>query len=117
MGATISNISHRITVQYIETAKYVLNHNNTRYPLLVDVDKISEFLYEETQWSISEFVEIDDIYWDFMKWLKRKYKTNKYNKKIFIDKLSKKRTIINNKVHHIKMANMSNMINSDIFRL
>lgn len=114
MGNTISSISQRITIQYIDTIKNILNHNNKKYPLLVDVDKISEFLCDKTEWSSSESIDISELYWEFMCWLKEKYKINNYNEEIFVSKLSKKRTIIDNKVCNIKM---SNMFDSDFLRL
>ena len=114
MGTSLSTISHRIRVEYIDTVKCLLNHNNPNYPLIVNVDKITEFLNEETQWSTSGSVNIDEIYWNFTQWLKRRYKINKYDKKIFIEKLSKQRKIVDGAVCHMKMVNMSN---SEIMRL
>lgn len=113
MGTVISKISHRITVEYIETAKIMLNHNKKLLPLIVDVDKISEFLHDDTAWSTSGFLHVDKLYWEFMCWLRRKHSLQTYNKKIFIEKLSKKRTIINNHVQHIKLTNI---VNEDVLR-
>jgi hypothetical protein len=82
--------------------------------LIVDVDKISEFLYEETAWSTSQSLNVDEIYREFSVWLQRKYSIRNYNKSTFIEKLSKKRIIENNKVINIKLLNKISM---DILRL
>ena len=110
----ISKIIQRINVEYVEYTMYMLNHNNKNYPLIVDVDKITEFLCEETKWSTSGTLKIDDIYNSFMTWLETKYNIQNYDKNIFIEKLSKKRSIVRNIVQNIKFTNLSN---SQIFRL
>ena len=114
MGSTISTISRRITIDYIETAKIMLNHNKKLLPLIVNVDKISEFLHEETAWSTSQSLSIKDIYREFSAWLSRKYGIRNYNKSIFVEKLSKKRVIENNEVINIKLLNKTSM---DVLRL
>jgi hypothetical protein len=99
----MNNFIQRITIEYIESVLYLLNHNNPKYPLLVDVDKISEFLYEESKWSSSNTISIDVLYTNFLIWLSNKYNIIKYNKNIFITKISKKRIILDNKVQNIEL--------------
>lgn len=103
-----NNITHRISVEYIEKGKILLNHNNKLLPLLVDIDKISEFLNDETEWSTSRSISVDQLYRDFMYWLLRKHKIRSYDKDVFIEKLSKKRYIENNFVKNIKKINSVN---------
>lgn len=104
MGTSISTISRRITIEYIESAKVLLNHNKKFLPLIVDVDKISEFLNQETAWSTSRSLSIDELYRKFSGWLYRKYTIRNYNKSIFTEKLLTKRTVENNRVINIRFA-------------
>lgn len=108
----------RINVEYVENAMYMLNHNNPKYPLIVDVDKITEFLCEETKWSTSGTLEIDEIYNKFLIWLENKHNIKNFNKDIFTEKMSKKRNVINNCVQNIKFIEYDNsQQSSQIFRI
>lgn len=107
MNLSLNNLLQRINVEYIEPTMYMLNHNNKYYPLIVDVDKVSEFLYEETKWSTSGTLSTDELYNKFLNWLESKYNIESYNKNTFFEKLSKKRNITKNKVQNIKFINLT----------
>lgn len=108
----------RINVECVENIMYMLNHNNSNYPLIVDVDKITEFLCEETKWSTSGTLKIDEIYNKFLIWLENKYNIKNFNKEIFAEKMSKKRNVVNGCVQNIKFIECNDLQqSSQIFRI
>lgn len=111
MGTTVSTISRKITIKYIETTKIILRNNVTLMPLILNVNKVDEFLNEETEWSNTNYEEFDVIYDEFLLWIKKKYNVFHYNKKIFFEKLKSKRMIENNIVKNIRLINSINIDN------
>ena len=109
------HVSKKISATYIEPAKAYLNNNISIIPKLaiIDVDKIDEFLYEETEWS--EGCEMfSEVFCVFLKWIKHKYGVEKYNQNVFYKKMNTKREITRNVILNLRLKYK---IDDECFRL